>query len=719
MESWTRYSLARCTPLPRGPKLPSHPLSSSARLLARLLLVCWLHRPRHRLLEQSNDRPLGPNMPPTMASETGGDPPLDDDNISRRADDATVVGAVECGFPSIASRQGGDPPSPSLMGTTRPPPSDAAASTSDPESKSIHDKIPPTIEASLTGGQESAPGGATDDPHHPDAALPRGTNDAPPLVNDAERYVDIDHGPSPSSLLPPSQPPIMALEQHLERSTSALSSSTASPPTRRRRSPPARMASQESQESWATTNTASSQPSAALQPPQPQCTRHKQWYSSARDLFQSTQKSSTDLPLSQLRKLASQGCLDASHRGVSWRMLLQYIGTDRLIWSTELAQKRNEYNTFLQHLFVHPMDVGSELKQQPRRIRIPADSSSSSSDDADDEAQNEDDVDASTIVPPVPSAVSNDSSTTIPTEDATNLPATVVDAWKRSGRDYHILASVTSGRNALRYPPGRIDEQGEGGLDGETNDAASIDQFIRTAALLDEIRKDVNRTGCDLAFYLDPALGKRRHAALERILLVWSVMANANPTANANEENSGQTRPVSTATRYVQGMNEIVAVLYFVLTALEEDEDADEGGEDHGSGAHDGDANEEGQLDKQETDTNKGAVDLNKNDDSDPGDGEEANRLRADAPSDARAADCDGDWADHAEPDAYWLFHALLAEMGDVFAPDLDGSATGIQGRIDAMRKLLHRHDSETSEHLQGELQTLDETAIGWFDSSC
>ena len=72
-------------------------------------------------------------------------------------------------------------------------------------------------------------------------------------------------------------------------------------------------------------------------------------------------------------------------------------------------------------------------------------------------------------------------------------------------------------------------------------------QFFENAGLLDEIRKDVVRTHPDLTFFLEPEekLGQRRYAAVERVLFVWAKL------------NKG--------VRYVQGMNEIVATLYFVL----------------------------------------------------------------------------------------------------------------------------------------------------------
>lgn len=48
--------------------------------------------------------------------------------------------------------------------------------------------------------------------------------------------------------------------------------------------------------------------------------------------------------------------------------------------------------------------------------------------------------------------------------------------------------------------------------------------FLENANLLDEIRKDVNRTHPHLYFYLEPEhqLGARRYGALERILFVWA-----------------------------------------------------------------------------------------------------------------------------------------------------------------------------------------------------
>ena len=162
------------------------------------------------------------------------------------------------------------------------------------------------------------------------------------------------------------------------------------------------------------------------------------------------------------------------------------------------------------------------------------------------------------------------------------IPARVREQWRESGRDADVLAHMSSSAgnmNALLVVDDRGNKYGEGGVRtsgaagrGAVNDdplAASEDededededeesttwsQFFENASLLDEIRKDVVRTHPDLTFFLEPMddLGQRRYAAVERILFVWAKL------------NKG--------VRYVQGMNEIVATLYFVLANDENEE---------------------------------------------------------------------------------------------------------------------------------------------------
>jgi len=171
---------------------------------------------------------------------------------------------------------------------------------------------------------------------------------------------------------------------------------------------------------------------------------------------------------------------------------------------------------------------------------------------------------------------------------------------------------------------------------------AIFEQFCKDAKLLSEIRKDVVRTNPHLRFFLEPRnnLGIRRHAAMERILYVWAKL-------NKN--------------LYVQGMNEIVGVLYYVLAM-------DPTTSSHAS---------EDDREKQKF------------------------------------------WADHAEADTYYLFQMLMNTMDfrDVFVADLDHtSSTGLHARISNIEMLLQKHDPEVFNHMKGNLG-LDSSfyAIRWL----
>jgi len=111
------------------------------------------------------------------------------------------------------------------------------------------------------------------------------------------------------------------------------------------------------------------------------------------------------------------------------------------------------------------------------------------------------------------------------------------------------ISNTTSEEEGVELCRQSSDDKGEEGGDGEglvSPPTADTDEE-ENVVLLDEIRKDVIRTHPDLRFFLEPNedLGQKRYASLERILFVWAKL------------NKG--------VRYVQGMNEIVGTLYFVL----------------------------------------------------------------------------------------------------------------------------------------------------------
>lgn len=134
------------------------------------------------------------------------------------------------------------------------------------------------------------------------------------------------------------------------------------------------------------------------------------------------------------------------------------------------------------------------------------------------------------------------------------VPVHIQEEWKKTGRDIASLDNLQNGHdlmNTLLVVPDGPPKSGA--LISVSDDPLSTDsdskwfQFFENASLLDEIRKDVVRTHPELYFFLEPEnnLGQRRYAALERILFVWAKL------------NKG--------VRYVQGMNEIVGTIYYVL----------------------------------------------------------------------------------------------------------------------------------------------------------
>lgn len=107
-------------------------------------------------------------------------------------------------------------------------------------------------------------------------------------------------------------------------------------------------------------------------------------------------------------------------------------------------------------------------------------------------------------------------------------PAHVCDEWKKRGRDASVLVEMShgghysNGINTLLVVGAQDKQQQQ--QDDDNDDEQQWSLFLDHASLLDEIRKDVVRTHPDLKFFLEPTdnLGRRRYAAMERILFVWA-----------------------------------------------------------------------------------------------------------------------------------------------------------------------------------------------------
>lgn len=275
----------------------------------------------------------------------------------------------------------------------------------------------------------------------------------------------------------------------------------------------------------------------------------------------------------QLRRLAAAGIPDeGSHRGVVWRILLgPYLPPDDIDkWQTTLQEKRWTYTAICerwfpfwddwnygQHLCVHRRQPTPASRRSKTDATEQTPSSSSGSpgtandvilnlnvdedyqfihitahrpdEDDEDSCHSDAKVKSKKRTRPKPSVFLNNPNV------LDHVPKAVQDAWTSRGKDLHILKSLMKSFNALRLPQ-------------DTSLPGELSEFIDSAELLDEIRKDVVRTHSDLSFFLDPLddLGRRRYAAIERILFLWA------------RYNTG-------GVRYVQGMNEIVGSLYYVL----------------------------------------------------------------------------------------------------------------------------------------------------------
>lgn len=194
------------------------------------------------------------------------------------------------------------------------------------------------------------------------------------------------------------------------------------------------------------------------------------------------------VPLPELRKRVSAGAFNDQdeHRAVAWRVLSNVLPASLNHWHDTLLQQRNEY---YQHTQLHFQDVSDVIKKSHELVGRPHSICSFRGFRA-----------------------------------SLRVPAELRQRWRDDKLDVNSLDRYTTHRNALHH--------------------TDYQQLQRNVKLLDEIRKDVERTHPDLRFFLEPRgdLGKRRYGALERILLVFCQEMD-----------------------YVQGMNEICGIIYYVL----------------------------------------------------------------------------------------------------------------------------------------------------------
>ena len=214
---------------------------------------------------------------------------------------------------------------------------------------------------------------------------------------------------------------------------------------------------------------------------------------------------------------------------------------------------------------------------------------------------------------------------------------------------------------------------------GRPQSHSDMDDCIGTAdgVLLDMILKDVLRTHPSLQFFIDPTYTRKRYMVLARVLFVWSKL---NP-----------------AVSYVQGMNEIVGVLFYVLGSAEathlldsaappEEEEEEEEEEALPNHRRDGDDKSGGVTAAAAFAAFAAAA----------GGGRPVAHPDA-TPEDPRY------FSEHeadVEADLYHIFSTIMCQLVDLFTPSLDDSLTGLTGRLEELGALILLHDPQLHDHL-------------------
>lgn len=253
------------------------------------------------------------------------------------------------------------------------------------------------------------------------------------------------------------------------------------------------------------------------------------------------------VPLNILRRVSSQGIEDddeqnGSFRALAWRVLLGYLPPDRREWKDVAQKQRESYHIFVQELFtIDDRDIdGSELRghhakrktnktkggtgEKGKRKKNKEKNQNEPTtrapikfvDDNDKQDNGVDESRGSHSESNLSAATSTDSDAPELSEEAEKSIEKLEEIiqeptkWNLTDREQKILERLTNHQAINQLLIKR--------------DCETWNNFLENATLLDEIRKDVNRTHPHLYFYLEPhhQLGARRYGALERILFVWA-----------------------------------------------------------------------------------------------------------------------------------------------------------------------------------------------------
>uniref|UniRef100_A0A175YR50 Rab-GAP TBC domain-containing protein n=1 Tax=Daucus carota subsp. sativus TaxID=79200 RepID=A0A175YR50_DAUCS len=215
------------------------------------------------------------------------------------------------------------------------------------------------------------------------------------------------------------------------------------------------------------------------------------------------------ISLTELRRLASQGIPDgAGVRSAVWKLLLGYLPGDRALWPSELAKKRSQYKNFKDELLLNPILEVAALR----------------------------------------SCLPNIANWNNPVA-LDELSATLLSEIARNkGNSINLDPDETRKENKGLLSRSEISHDEHPLSLGTTS---AWNKFFQDTEIIEQIDRDVMRTHPDLHFFSgDSQFAKSNqassgHEALRSILIIF---AKLNP-----------------GIRYVQGMNEVLAPLYYVF----------------------------------------------------------------------------------------------------------------------------------------------------------
>ncbi|WIA33086.1 hypothetical protein OEZ86_006240 [Tetradesmus obliquus] len=236
--------------------------------------------------------------------------------------------------------------------------------------------------------------------------------------------------------------------------------------------------------------------------------------------------------LDELRRLAFQGIPDKDGlRAITWKLLLGYLPPDPSEWDEVLARKRTQYLLFCEELIIDPKKQEDERQQQQQQQQQQQGHSSSS-------AEASSSADPGSIHSN--SAAGVDAGSSSSSSSAARDPLTAAGGNNSSSSSRPLQTDPLSAGAAELKPA--VPEDHPLSLQS----TSKWHTYFKDNEVMEQIDRDVMRTHPDMHFFSgDSADAEQHRREMKRCLFMY---AKLNP-----------------GLRYIQGMNELLAPLYYLF----------------------------------------------------------------------------------------------------------------------------------------------------------